>query len=222
MRVDAQLNRDKIIQAARLIFVHEGPDAPLEKIARRAGVGIATLYRRFPSREDLVMAVATDTLRSLHTAVRSAAEEQPDAFGALRVFMHAALDLKVGAIMPSLLGRIDVEDIIERSGDALVHVSELLQAAQAADEVRADVLPGDVIFMVVRLTRPLPGRAVAEDAALAHRQLEIYLDGLRSPGASPRHGGLPGPAIGSAWFRRIRARMAGAASSAARKATRAA
>ncbi|MCT2592612.1 TetR/AcrR family transcriptional regulator [Streptomyces sp. N2-109] len=209
MRADAQHNREQILRAARQIFVHEGPDAPLDEIARRAGVGVATLYRRFPSREDLVHAVAVSTLQELYQAISHSVELEADPFEALRRAMHAALDLKIGAVMPSLFGRIEMNKLLGEAPDAVDPLQQLIIKAQEAALLRADVVPGDVIFMIIRLTRPLPGGRFPEDEALAHRQLEIYLDGLRPSAAWPRRQRLPGPAIGVIWFRRIRERMAG-------------
>ncbi|MFF5125923.1 helix-turn-helix domain-containing protein [Streptomyces syringium] len=65
MRTDARHNRVRILLAARQLCVHEGPDVPLEEIASRAGVGIAMLYRRFPSRAALIRAVAVDVMEAL-------------------------------------------------------------------------------------------------------------------------------------------------------------
>lgn len=209
MRADAQHNREQILRAARQIFVHEGPDAPLDEIARRAGVGVATLYRRFPSREDLVQAVAVSTLQGLYEAISDAVEQEPDPFEALRRAMHAALDLKIGAVMPSLFGRVELNRLIGEAPDAVDPLQALIVKAQEAALLRSDVVPGDVIFMIIRLTRPMPGGRFPEDDALAHRQLEIYLDGLRPSAAWPRQERLPGPAIGVNWFRRIRERMVG-------------
>ncbi|AXK34367.1 TetR/AcrR family transcriptional regulator [Streptomyces armeniacus] len=208
MRADAQHNREQILRAARQIFVHEGPDAPLDVIARRAGVGVATLYRRFPTRDDLIRAVAADTLELLYEGVTRAAAEEGDPFEALRRFMHAALDLNIGAVMPSLFGRFEADRVLSEVRDAVDPLHDLMSRAQEAALLRADAAPGDVIFMIIRLTRPLPGGGFPEDGALAHRQLEIYIDGLRPSAAWPREERLPGPAIGVPWFRRIRARMA--------------
>ncbi|WP_240649418.1 TetR/AcrR family transcriptional regulator [Streptomyces sp. Z26] len=209
MRADAQQNRVQILRAAREVFAHEGPDAPLDEIARRAGVGVATLYRRFPSRDELIRAVVVDTLEALYAAAARAAAEDGDPFEALRRFTHTVLDLHIGAVMPSLAGRFETERVLREAPDAVVPLQRLMARAQESALLRADVAPGDVVFMVVRLTRPLPGGGFPQDTALAHRQLEIYVDGLRPSAAWPRREKLPGPAIGAAWFRRVRERMAG-------------
>src|SRR5271165_109692 len=98
LRADASRNREHILKAARDIFVYDGPQAPLEEIARQAGVGIGTLYRRFPDRHALQRAVALDVLASIAYEAHLALVEEPDAFAALARYMHRALDLRVGAV----------------------------------------------------------------------------------------------------------------------------
>src|SRR6059058_3759513 len=91
MRADARRNRDQILVAARDIFADHGPGAPLEEIARRAGVGIGTLYRRFPDRPSLLRAVALDMLSRVAQEAQLALAEEPNAFQALARYMHRAL-----------------------------------------------------------------------------------------------------------------------------------
>src|SRR5882672_7902292 len=95
LRADARRNRDQVLAAARDVFVELGADAPLDEVARRAGVGIATLYRRFPDRAALQRAVALDVLRRAGEAARRAEAEEPDGLAALGRYMHAALDLRI-------------------------------------------------------------------------------------------------------------------------------
>src|SRR5918912_2569051 len=102
LRADARRNRDQLLAAARDTFVEHGLDAPLDDIARRAGVGIATLYRRFPDRSALQRAVAVDVLRRIGQEAAAALDEEPDAFSALSRYMHRALDARVAAVMPAL------------------------------------------------------------------------------------------------------------------------
>src|SRR5579863_2702696 len=79
LRADALRNRQHVLAAARDVFVELGPDAPLDEVARRAGVGIATLYRRFPDRESLQRAVALDVLDQAGAAAAQAEAEETDA-----------------------------------------------------------------------------------------------------------------------------------------------
>ncbi|MBL1101463.1 TetR/AcrR family transcriptional regulator [Streptomyces sp. 205] len=209
MRADARRNREQILRAAREVFVGEGPDAPLDEIARRAGVGIATLYRRFPQRADLFRGVANEVLTALTDAAREALAAEGDPVEALRRFMHRALDLKIGSVMPSLLGRVSLDEILDGAGgDAVDPIDELLLRAQAAGQIRPDVVFGDITMMIMRLSRPLPGGGqFPDDDALAHRHLDVYVDGLR-PSGSPRPTTmLSGPAVDAPAFKRLRERV---------------
>src|SRR6202521_5851059 len=103
LRADAARNREQVLAAPRDLFVEHGADAPLDDIARRAGVGIATLYRRFPDREALVRAVALDILARTADEARSAEAEEADPFDGLARYMHRALDLRISADMPAVL-----------------------------------------------------------------------------------------------------------------------
>jgi AcrR family transcriptional regulator len=195
LRADARRNRDQILLAARDVFVEMGPDAPLDAVARRAGVGIGTLYRRFPDREALMRAVVLDVLTRVGEEARAALREEPDAFAALARYMHRALDLRVAAVMPVLVGQISFADeALARVRDAATEpIEEIIRRAQAAGTLRADATFGDVGLMLVRLSRPLPGsfpRALDEN--LAHRHLDLVIDGLRA-GRSPQQ--LAGPGM---------------------------
>src|SRR5262245_9119509 len=110
LRADARRNRERVLEAARDVFVEQGPDAPLDEVARRAGVGVATLYRRFPDRASLSRAVALDVLQRAGREARAAEAEEPDAFRGLARYMHRALDLRISAVMPVLLGHLAYDD----------------------------------------------------------------------------------------------------------------
>src|SRR6476660_2411414 len=99
MRADAERNRELLVTAAHEAFIATGPNAPLEAVARRAGVGIGTLYRHFPERTLLLRAVAVDVTRRVAAEADAAIAEEPDAFAALRRYMHRALDVGIGAVM---------------------------------------------------------------------------------------------------------------------------
>ncbi|WBB62851.1 helix-turn-helix domain containing protein [Streptomyces sp. WMMC500] len=210
MRADARRNRELILRAAGEVFVGEGPDAPLEEVARRAGVGIATLYRNFASREALIRGVAVATLASLRSVAGQALAAEDEPFEALRRFAHAALDLRIGAVLPALSGRIRIdEELAELRALTLRPVQELIVRAQRAGQLRDDVVFGDVPFMVMRLTLQLPGGGLPEGEALAHRHLELYLDGLRPEAARARGAALPGPVLTAAHFIRATDRIVG-------------
>jgi AcrR family transcriptional regulator len=197
LRADARRNRDQLLQAARDVFVEHGPGAPLEDVARRAGVGIGTLYRRFPDRQALQRAVALDTLERVTREAHLALAEETDPFRALARYMHRALDLRVGAVMPVLAGQLLPGDheLLRARDEAAEPVKALVAAAQADGTLRPDVEFGDIGLLIARLCQPLPGPFPPEVADnLAHRHLALLLDGLRTvPDRSP--GDLPGPAL---------------------------
>ena len=197
MRADARRNRERLLAAARDVLVDQGPDAPLDAISTAAAVGIATLYRRFPDRRALVRAVVLDVLGLAAEEARLALAEEPDAFLALARYLHRALDLRVSAVMPALLDHIPLDDeefasIRTRSWE-LFH--ELVERAHAAGTLRSDATFADIGLLLVRLARPLPGPIPRDlDNRLAHRHLELLLDGLRSDRAEPAVP-LPEPAL---------------------------
>lgn len=193
MRADARRNRERILAAARDVFIERGADAPLDDVARRAGVGIATLYRRFPDRPDLLRQLALELLERSSEEGRAALAEEPDAFRALARYMHRALDLRIAAAMPVLVGRITMdEELLAARRASIDPLDQIIATAREDGLLRADVASGDIGLLLVRLTRPLPGPfppAVA--TSLAHRHLDLVLEGLRSSADTP----LTGPAL---------------------------
>jgi AcrR family transcriptional regulator len=197
MRADALRNRERLLDAARDALIEQGANAPLDDIARRAGVGIGTLYRRFPDRPALLRQVALDLLsRSAHEGGTALAEE-PDAFSALARYMHRALDLRIAAAMPVVVGQLQMDQDAELTAARRASVEpldQIIASAHADGSLRPDVASGDIGLLLVRLTRPLPGPFPPEvNQGLAHRHLDLVLAGLRS--SNPSGVSLPGPAM---------------------------
>lgn len=191
LRADARANRDRILAAAADVFVADGPDAPLERVAARAGVGIGTLYRRFSDRSALHRALVLDLLSRSAAAARDATATQADPFDALAAYLHRALDLRISAVIPALLGRVDLDDpeLAAARASSAGPVEQLVEQARAAGAIRHDVTFADVGVGLVRISRPVPGGMdPEEDLLLAHRHLTLLLDGLRTTAAGP----LPG------------------------------
>jgi AcrR family transcriptional regulator len=202
LRSDARRNHGQILVAARDVFVERGPAAPLEEIARRAGVGIGTLYRRFSDRRTLMAAVVVDALRRTAAAADEADRAAPDGAAALASYLHAAVDLRVAAVIPALLGEVrhlgDQEHARDRARES---VERLVTRARADGSLRPDVTAADIGMLLVRLCQPLPGGL--EPAAvvrLAHRHVDVVLSGLLTAG-----GGRPlgGPALSISELRTI-------------------
>ena len=196
LRADARDNRRRLVEAARDVLIERGPTAPLEEIARRAGTGIATLYRRFPDRRALLRDVILDALERTSDEARRAAVEEPDPFRALARYMHRAIDVRTAAVIPALLADapLDDEEIRQarQTGSALLEA--LVDAAHRVGTLRGDVTSGDIGLLIVRLSRPLPGGFPPEtNQRLSHRHLDLLIDGLRTTARQPAQ--LDGPAL---------------------------
>jgi AcrR family transcriptional regulator len=178
-RADARRNYDKLVAAAREVFGEQETDATLEEISRRAGVGIGTLYRHFPARENLIEAAYVDGVEEICAAVDKHADEEPwEALtGWLLEVVHFAATKRILADeMFAVLDR-DAPFFKSCSG-AIYDVGEpLLRRAQDAGVVRGDVDITDVTKMVSGIAGL---RTV--DTPQVERLVKIALDGLR-PGA---------------------------------------
>ena len=175
MRADARRNYEQILRAAWEAFAEGGESTTLEEIARRAGVGIGTLYRHFPSRQALLEALYVNELEEL---CRSAAEPDDDPWTALSAWSeHLVGYLSTKrALANELLNYLDADAALFRECRASLFAAgePLLKRAQDAGMVRTDVSLSDVLHIVGGITR-MP--------ALDRRQMEhivrIALDGLR-------------------------------------------
>jgi AcrR family transcriptional regulator len=197
LRADALRNRHQLLAAARAVFVEQGADAPLDDVARRAGVGIATLYRRFPDRAALMRAVVSDVLTIVGSEAVRALDEEPDAFSALARYMRAALHAQIAAVFPALLGSVALDDpeIAAARNTATAPVVTMLERAKAEGTLRQDATFSDVGLVLIRLSRPLPGPWPSEqNDRLAQRHLELFLAGLRA-GPAAEAQPLSGPGL---------------------------
>ncbi len=179
-RADAVRNREQILRAAVDLLVEAGTSVPLETIAKRAGVGIATLYRHFPDRTVLLRQVAVDMLEQSAAVANTALAEEPDAFTALAKYVHTAIDLRMGVIMPMLAERVaGDEELFTARDESKRSLEALVKAAHDEGSLRPDVGPGDISLLVIRVARPLPIPITADaNNRLAHRHAEVILDGL--------------------------------------------
>jgi AcrR family transcriptional regulator len=192
-RADALRNRERIVTAAREMFVEHGPDVPLDEIARRAGVGNATLYRNFPDRDALVREVVCSVMDRTALAAERALTETGDAFEALSTFVHTAADERIGALCPMVSSTFDRNHPdLEASRERVEHlVQEVMDRAAEAGRLRPDVGVGDLMVAVAQLSRPPAGTGCPSHDRYVHRHLPLFLDGLRAPARSV----LPGAAI---------------------------
>jgi AcrR family transcriptional regulator len=191
-RADALRNRERIVTAAREMFTEFGHDVPLDEIARRAGVGNATVYRNFPDRDALVREVVCSVMDRTSEAAEQALAESGDAFAALERFVHVSADERISALCPMLATAFDQNHPdLEAARERLeLIVDELMDRAKAAGQMRTDVGVGDVMVAVAQLSRPPAGTACVSADRFLHRHLQLFVDGLRAPARSI----LPGTA----------------------------
>ncbi|WP_371678119.1 TetR/AcrR family transcriptional regulator [Streptomyces sp. NBC_01276] len=191
-RADAVRNRERILAAAREMLVETGAEAPLDEIARRAGVGNATLYRHFPDRAALVHHVVLYVMDRVTAQAEDSLAEEPDAFAALCRFTHAAADERIGALCPMLSADFDRDHPeLLAARDALETAVETLVATGRREGLlRTDIGVGDLMVALSQLSRPLPGTDCMGADRFVHRHLQLFLDGLRAPARSQ----LPGAA----------------------------
>ncbi|WP_329182522.1 TetR/AcrR family transcriptional regulator [Streptomyces sp. NBC_01477] len=186
LRADATRNRERIVAAAREAIVELGPDVPLDEVARRAGVGNATLYRHFSDRTELIRQVTLSVMARTVKRAEDALVQEPDAFAALSRFVFEAADERIGAVCPLLSDVFDRQDpaVVSQVEQMQRSIGAIMERAQGAGQLRTDIAVGDLMVAVTQLTRPLPGTCCAGFDRFVHRHLQLFLDGLRAPARS--------------------------------------
>lgn len=182
LRCDAEANRRRILEAAAVAFAEGGFETGVEAIARRAGVGMGTLYRRFPTKEHLVRAILESRVAKLSDLAAEAAAGE-DAWAALELVLTAALRLQerdrgVVTLAAQSLGPEAIPDNLDGFYDCL---GGLLTRAQAAGQARPDVSPGDLpVLLRMAASATAPALHGADRSGEWPRYLGIVLDGLRA------------------------------------------
>jgi AcrR family transcriptional regulator len=203
LRRDAQANRDRIVAAARAVFASEGIGAPVEEIARSAGVGMGTLYRRFPTKDDLVDAVFEDTLAAIEAAARDALAAA-DPWAGFCAFLDCAFALheENRGLKDVVMTRSEGRAAAERARARLRPlIGTIVARAQADGSLRSDFRTEDIPVLFWAVGRVIEATAEVAPGAW-RRHLAIVLDGLRAQAATP----LPRPALSRTQLDRASAR----------------
>jgi AcrR family transcriptional regulator len=189
LRSDAAGNRDRILDAARALFVSRGPDVPMREIARHAGVGPATLYRRFPTKRDLVAEALADRMR----ACRDIAEEglaDPDPWRGFRRVIERICALHArdrGLTEAFVAGFPDALDLAAGRAETLRTIAELARRAKDSGDLRPDFVLADLI-LVLMANKGIQAPTPAARAAASRRFAAYVVQAFR---ASPDHTPLP-------------------------------
>jgi AcrR family transcriptional regulator len=185
VRVDAQRNRDRILEAARALVAETGVDATMEDIARHAGVAVGTLYRHFPAKEDLVAAVVEDSLAQMASLTEGALAAvhagAPPGAAIGELFREIAERHATDQAFKSAAGRLDVNAEIAAAAPgspiarSVAAISELLERAQIAGQIRGDLTLADLGVLLAAV----PGAGVAPEQRA--RFVDIVIAGLAAP-----------------------------------------
>jgi AcrR family transcriptional regulator len=193
LRADAARNRERIITAAASVFAEHGLDASTAEIARRAGVGEATLFRRFPTKDDLIDAIIETRMEGV-AALADAAASGPDPGAALERFMQDLVkQFSRDRGFFEAAGERCITDprfqpLRERATDA---VGRLLKGAQDAGAVRRDLSPADISFLAGSALYAMEVSKPGLRDDLWKRYLRVILDGMKPEGASKLRPGAP-------------------------------
>jgi AcrR family transcriptional regulator len=178
-RADGVRNRERLIDVAKTAFAEAGPDVSLEEIARRAGVGIGTLYRHFPTRLAIVEAVYRREVQQLADAAERLLETRP-AIEALHEWLKLFVDyMATKKVIAPALGSMagGVSELYAASGVVLRSaVEQLVAAATAAGEIRPDIEAADVMQALIGFAMGASGPGWE---ARTLRLIDILMDGLR-------------------------------------------
>lgn len=190
LRADARRNRDQILVAAREIFAERGADVAMDEIARRASVGVGTLYRRFADRETLIRAVFRETFQAVADEVEAALGEEPTGWAALARIMRqsAWLHVSVQAKSPTVTAVVKADSETSHLRDHLLdRLGEVVRRAQEEGTLRRDVAVGDLAILFMSVVNQTPTLTPEAAGIAPGRMLAIMMDGLRAtvPGELP-------------------------------------
>lgn len=186
LRADAARNAARIVRAARAAFLESGADVALDEVARRAGVGVATLYRRFPSKDDLIRAIIEWRYAERVEPVTTLALADPDPWHGLVATLEAAVTVAAEEDAIFTAARDPARLVAALMRRYFAELATVVRRGQDAGVIRADLVPDDLPPLVFMLISTL--RVTEPGGAGWRRYLALLLDALR-PGAA---GPLPG------------------------------
>jgi AcrR family transcriptional regulator len=189
-RAEAARNDERILEAARAVFIAD-PGAPISAVAERAGVGVGALYRRYPSKEELLRRLSADGLQRFIDAAEAALADHGDPWEAFAGFMRRCVDADTNSLTQRLAGTFTpTEGLYREAGRAQGLLAALFERTQAAGAIRADLAVNDIGLLLEQIAAVRIGdrRRTLE---LRHRYLALMLDAVRASSDE-----LPGPPPG--------------------------
>ncbi len=184
--LDPQAKRERILEAARVLFARDGVDAPMPALAAAVGAGVASVYRCFPSKDELIAALVIARYDEVAASIRDAMEPPPaDAFAALCDVLWALGERQAADDLMGWAGELTAEHplVRRRRTEVTALLDELLALGRAQGRLRADAASRDIhlIFAATRAARTI-------DADGWRRVLGLLIDALRAPSSVRRDG----------------------------------
>jgi AcrR family transcriptional regulator len=184
LRADARRNRERVLAAARAVFAEQGYEAQMDDVAKRAMVGVGTVYRHFPTKDALIDALVLDAFeRILAIAVEQVARDD-DAWDAFEHVIWSGAEIMAGdravsEVMAEIQGPLHLDESLQqRMGEAM---TTLIERAQASGALRRDVVLDDVVMVMCGIGTATRKPHVCAEAWRRH--VAIVLDGMRSSAA---------------------------------------
>jgi AcrR family transcriptional regulator len=183
LRADARRNREAVIEAAQKLFAEQGFDAQMPDVAKAAKVGVGTVYRHFPAKEDLVTALAEDRFQRLADRARQAIEEE-EPWEGLEGFIRYSAEIQARdrCLCEVMSSRPEMMAAAAENAGLDELCDQLVRRAQRSGELRKDLSWEDIPMIACGLGRITQAEA-GPAAGRWPRLLGIVLDGLRAPGA---------------------------------------
>ena len=203
LRKDAARSRQSVLEAASRLFADRGLDVGFDEIAREAGVGVGTVYRRFPTRDELIEALFAEKLAAV-IAIATDAADLDDPWDALCQLCEnsVAQQQQDRGLAQVLLRGIGRDNVMKKSRDRLVGlVDAVVRRAQDSGVTRADIEPGDIVVMLHLLSKISTPRV----PELWRRHLALFLDSIRADGH--QRSDLPLPAVDRNTYQQIAQRL---------------
>lgn len=190
-RADARRNRERILESAREAFAECGADAQMDDVARRAGVGVGTVYRHFPTKEALVAEIVRQKFRVMGENARAALEHEGEPFAVFADLLRTnaefcARDAGIQEALTSFgeSAWVYAQDELE---ELYIPTAELIARAQRAGTMRPDVTVSDIPMLMCGVSATMPQTGAGFDW---HRHLEFVIDALRVQCADREHGSV--------------------------------
>lgn len=189
LRADARRNRQAVVEAAKQLFAEQGLDAQIPDLARQAGVGVGTVYRHFPTKDQLIVAIAAEHFERIAAKAREKLESA-DPWDGLCDFIRFSVQIQADdrGLCEVMGYRPDVIETAARAAGLVELSEELVRRAQESGQLRPDVEWQDIPMIICGLGHETHG-GPPPSAGRWPRLVEIILDGLRAPGCAP----LPPP-----------------------------